>query len=107
MIVPYTLLLPGRTQFIPGVVFSSPREDDAERVDALLEQALNLPPDARRAFLDRIDEEEPALRRTLDTLLEGIDEVVPPGFLRPLPNTRSIINRIHRDIQDRPPPPEA
>lgn len=107
MIVPYTLLLPGRTHFIPGVVFSGPLEDDAERVDAFLEQALNLPPDARRAFLDRIGEEEPALRRILDTLLEGIDEAVPPDFLKPLPNTRSIINRIHRDIQDGPLPPEV
>ncbi len=108
MLVPYTLLLPGCSHPWPDAVLSYRlAQDDAERIDAYLEQALNLPADARRALLDRIGEDEPALRRTLDTLLEGIDEAVPPGFLRPLPNTRSIINRIHRDIQDRPRPPEA
>ncbi|MDZ4698455.1 MAG: hypothetical protein SH809_02010 [Rhodothermales bacterium] len=110
MIVPYTLQLPGCTRLClePYAVatfrlaVAEPPSDDAKRIDAYLEQALNLPPDARRAFLDRLGQEEPALRQILDTLLEGIDEEIPPGFLRPLPNMRSILNRIHRKIQDPP-----
>lgn len=103
MIVPYTLLLPGCSPPWPDAVLSYQlAPDDAERIDAYLEQALNLPADARRALLDRLGEEEPAIRRTLDNLLEGSDEEVPPGFLRPLPNTRSILDRIQREIRDRP-----
>jgi hypothetical protein len=108
MIVPYTLLLPGCRRPLPDAILSymlvaePPTPDDAERIDAYLEQALNLPSEARRAFLDRLGQDEPAIRRALDTLLEGIDEEVPPGFLKPLPNARSIIDRIQKDIKDRP-----
>ncbi|MEZ4699305.1 MAG: hypothetical protein R2834_03160 [Rhodothermales bacterium] len=83
-----------------------PTNEDAGDIDAYLEQALNLPTPARQAYLDRICEDKPALRQRLNILLEGIEDDVPPGFLKPLPNTRSILSRIKKAFGDPPAPNE-
>jgi serine/threonine protein kinase len=45
------------------------REPDWSRVEALLDQALQLPIDQRSALLDRVGRDEPALRERLERLL--------------------------------------
>lgn len=112
MTVQQTIQLPGYARLrqdrhvVRSFWFASsdppPPDDDTDRLDAFLEHALNLPKPAREAYLERISQDNPALRRTLDALLEGIENDVPPGFLKPLPSTRSILARIRKVFGDPP-----
>lgn len=53
----------------------SDRRRDWERLEPLLDQALDLEPEARRDFLRQVGETQPELERRLDQLLEAAEEI--------------------------------
>ena len=62
-----------------------------DRLNGILDQALDLPPSERAAYLDRACAGDPALRHRIDALLRDSEGDVPndflqlPGFLNDVP----------------------
>ncbi len=109
MIAYPSIQCPGLTHPGPQLAFfakragdANPEEEPADSVDALLEETLRLPPGERAAHLDRVCRHKPALRKTLDELLAGVEQPAPPGFLQPIPISSTILKRLRRILGNRP-----
>ena len=79
-----------------------------DRVEALFDQAVSLPPEERRKLLDRECRDDPDLRRDLESLLSASEES--PDYLRRLsnevlgPNVRDLLNDASESPAEAPAP---
>ena len=74
--------------------------EEIKRLNEIIDQALSYPPSERTHYLDRVCNDEPALRNRIEQLIDGCEREAPEEFLNTPFASKELFDQLFDELDD-------